>query len=205
LHTTPVRLLAASATLAAVLAASGCGGADEKPTGDAAGSQSATDTAPTGVSPEPPSPPSTHASGSASASRTEEDGETTDGSDSDTAVPDDKSEDGHHSGPSHHGGRQTTVPMPAHFPDDVPVVDGDVLAANHSQMPPGWSVTIRAGTNASSEYDAAARLLTGAGCKVEVKKADSGKSFAGQLRCGDYQVLLTTTSDHGVLVAYSVS
>lgn len=195
MYRTNLRLVAAGAALASLLALTGCGGSDDKSSDDAGSSQ--------GTS----SSDSTASSDSSDDAKGGKDGkgDKGKGSDDSTDGSSDSSDSTDDSSDGSDDKTQAPVPMPKDFPAEVPVVDGDVVTGNYSKKPLGWNVTIRAGKDVSKEYDAAAKVLTDSGCKVEVAKIANGMSSAGQLTCGKYQVLLASTVQGGIVVTYSVS
>ena len=197
MYRTNLRLVAAGAALASLLALTGCGGSGDKSSDDAGSGTSAS------------SSDSTASSDSSDDSKHGKDGkgdkgkgsdDSTDGSGDGSSDSTDDSSDGSDDK------TQAPVPLPNAFPtDDVPVVDGHIVSGNYSKKPLSWNLTVRDGKTVSKEYDAAAKLLTDAGCKVEIDKAGSGATAVGQLTCAKYDVLLAVSTGDGVIVTYSVS
>ena len=197
MYRTNLRLVAAGAALASLLALTGCGGSDDKSSASA-GSASTSSSDSTASSDSTDGSKDGKDGKDAKGDKGKGSGDSTDGSDGSSDSTDDSSDGSDDK-------TQAPVPMPKDFPAEVPVVDGDVVTGNYSKKPLGWNVTIRAGKDVSKEYDAAAKVLTDSGCKVEVAKIANGMSSAGQLTCGKYQVLLASTVQGGIVVTYSVS
>ncbi|GAA3802334.1 hypothetical protein [Nocardioides panacisoli] len=196
MYRTNLRLVAAGAALASLLALTGCGGSDDKSSDDAGSSQ--------GTS----SSDSTASSDSSDDAKGGKDGKGDKGKGSDDSSDgsSDSSDSADDSSDGSDDKTQEPVPLPNAFPTDaVPPVDGEIVSGNYSKKPLSWNVTIRDGKNVSKEYDVAEKLLTDAGCKVEIDKTGSGPSAVGQLKCDKYDVLLAVSTGSGVVVTYSVS
>ncbi|MGX5681534.1 hypothetical protein [Schumannella luteola] len=82
--------------------------------------------------------------------------------------------------------------LPASFPADVPIVEGDVVLA--VDMGSGWTVILAVGDTQSAFADASGRL-TGAGFTAVVEQSGASGSI-GSYTGGEYDVQVTT-SDAG--------
>jgi hypothetical protein len=92
--------------------------------------------------------------------------------------------------------------VPETFPDDVPIVDGDVPIG--VDLGTGWSVVVQVDDYAAS-YAEGSTLLTGAGFTALQESSDDSTAF-GVFDSPDYQVQLTATdsADYGPSLTYVV-
>ncbi len=106
-------------------------------------------------------------------------------------------------------GGVSTGKLPKDFPtDEVPVVDGEVLAGTFTKNPQTWNATIKvgeAGGDKAAAYDAAEAKLVDAGLETVTPKADNGSSIGGQYTSASWTVVLAVTDSNGIVVNYTVS
>lgn len=106
-------------------------------------------------------------------------------------------------------GGATTGKLPKGFPtDEVPVVDGEILAGTYTKNPASWTATVKvdeAGGDKQAAYDAAAEKLTGAGAQTVLEPVDNGTGITGQYSTSSFDVNLSVTDANGVDVTYTVS
>ena len=106
-------------------------------------------------------------------------------------------------------GGVVTGELPKGYPsDEVPVVDGEILAGTYTKNPATWNVTIEvgpAGGDKSAAYDEAEALLTDAGADNPTAKTDNGTSIFGQYTTESYAVDLAVTDSNGIVVNYTVA
>jgi hypothetical protein len=103
----------------------------------------------------------------------------------------------------------TTGKLPKSFPtDEVPVVDGEILAGTFTKNPESWNVTIRvgdAGGDKAGAYSAAEDKLTSGGLETVTPSADNGTGIFGEYTSASYTVDLAVTDSNGIVVNYTVS
>ncbi|RHW27232.1 hypothetical protein D0Z08_11295 [Nocardioides immobilis] len=106
-------------------------------------------------------------------------------------------------------GGVSTGKLPKDFPtDEVPVVDGEILAGTFTKNPQTWNATIKvgeAGGDKSAAYDEAEAKLVDAGLETVTPKADNGSSIGGQYTSASWTVVLAVTDTNGIVVNYTVS
>ncbi len=106
-------------------------------------------------------------------------------------------------------GGLVTGALPKGFPtDQVPVVDGQILAGTYTNNPKTWNATIEvgpAGGDKTAAYDEAEAALLDAGLTTVTAKHDNGSSIGGQYATDEWLVDLAVTDSNGIVVNYLVS
>lgn len=103
----------------------------------------------------------------------------------------------------------TTGELPQGYPsDEVPIVDGEILAGTYTKDPDSWNVTVQvdeAGGDKAAAYDGAESTLLDAGLETTSAKTDNGTSISGIYTSASYTVNLAVTDSSGIVVNYTVS
>lgn len=106
-------------------------------------------------------------------------------------------------------GGATVGKLPKGFPtDEVPVVDGEVLAGNYTKNPATWTATIQvgpAGGDKAAAYAEAEALLVDAGLDTVAPKTDNGTGIFGDYATDTLLVKLSVTDSNGIDVIYLIS
>jgi hypothetical protein len=88
-----------------------------------------------------------------------------------------------------------SVNLPQDFPDQVPLIEGSVLAAGGTAQE-GWNLTIAGNADAGNPFDNAGTVLTDAGYTEEFRRQEGGQSVVGYGADKDgkrYTVVVGTT------------
>lgn len=106
-------------------------------------------------------------------------------------------------------GGLVTGELPKGFPtDQVPVVDGEILAGTYTNNPKTWNATVQvgpAGGDKAAAYAEAEAALLGADLTTVTEKYDNGASIVGQYATDEWLVDLAVTDSNGIVVNYLVS
>jgi hypothetical protein len=106
-------------------------------------------------------------------------------------------------------GGVVTGKLPKAFPvDQVPVVDGDILAGTYTKNPNSWNVTIKvgpAGGDKAAAYSTAEDKLTSGGLDTVTPSSDNGTGIFGQYASSSWVVDLAVTDSNGIVVNYTVA
>jgi hypothetical protein len=88
-----------------------------------------------------------------------------------------------------------SVELPQDFPDQVPLIEGPVLAAGGTAQE-GWNLTIAGKADAGNPFDNAGTVLTDAGYTEEFRRQEGGQTVVGYGADKDgkrYTVVVGTT------------
>jgi hypothetical protein len=89
-----------------------------------------------------------------------------------------------------------SVNLPQDFPDQVPLIEGSILAAGGTAQE-GWNLTVAGKPDAGNPFDNAGKVLTDAGFTEEFRRQEGGQTVAGYGADKDgkrYTVVIGTTA-----------
>ncbi|MBU1586470.1 MAG: hypothetical protein KKH51_00815 [Actinobacteria bacterium] len=92
--------------------------------------------------------------------------------------------------------------VPANFPDDVPIISGDVPAG--IDLGTGWSVVVQVDDLDAAFAEASGKLTTAGFEELQSSSSDEGSFGVFQNDKYQVQVTATDTADYGLAVAYVV-
>lgn len=93
-----------------------------------------------------------------------------------------------------------SVALPEDFPDQVPLIEGSVLAAGGTAKE-GWNLTVAGQADAGNPFDNAATELTDNGYVEQFQREEGGQSVKGYTAEKDgktYTVVIGTTAGSAV-------
>ncbi|MDV7134962.1 hypothetical protein [Williamsia muralis] len=89
-----------------------------------------------------------------------------------------------------------SVNLPQDFPDQVPLIEGSILAAGGTAQE-GWNLTVAGKPDAGNPFDNAGKVLTDAGFTEEFRRQEGGQTVVGYGADKDgkrYTVVIGTTA-----------
>jgi hypothetical protein len=89
-----------------------------------------------------------------------------------------------------------SVELPQDFPDQVPLIEGPILAAGGTAQE-GWNLTVAGKADAGNPFDNAGKALTDAGYTEQFRRQEGGQTVVGYGADKDgkrYTVVVGTTA-----------